>query len=73
MKTTFWFVQLPVSESEQRSARSASSTTLSIGLAQLRVVPHDGGGLGHDLAQFLVQQVRVLAAAGRRSSRSCAA
>ena len=64
VNTTFWLVQLPVSDSEQRSARSASSLTLSIAPRKLVVVAHDRGGLGHHVAQLLVDQVRVLAAAG---------
>ena len=61
VNTTFWFVQLPVSDSEQFSARSANSLTLSIRLRKLIVVPHDGGRLGHHVAQLLMNQIRILA------------
>ena len=37
---------------------------LVIGLAERVVVPHDGRRLGHDLAQLLVQQIGIFAAAG---------
>ena len=45
MKTTFWLVQLPVSESEQRRARSLELVHLLDRRRELVVAPHDRGGL----------------------------
>ena len=37
---------------------------LTVRFVEHVVVPHDRGGLGHHLAQFLMNEIRILAAAG---------
>ena len=61
VKTAFWFVQFPVSDSEHRRAAFLEFADLLAGPGQLVVASDHGGRPRHQFPQFGVQQIRILA------------